>query len=70
MKEYGLAIADFDKCLELEPTNAHYYLGRGNVYRQIGEDKLAIADFEKCIELAQRPEDILRAEQELKELRG
>ncbi|MBK7704699.1 MAG: tetratricopeptide repeat protein [Acidobacteria bacterium] len=46
-----MAIADFNKVLELDPADALAFNNRGFAYRRMGNTKLAIADFTKAIEL-------------------
>lgn len=49
--EYDLAIAEFNKALELNPNSAAAYINRGSVYKLKGEYDLAMADFTKTLEL-------------------
>ena len=49
--EYGRAIQDFDKAIELEPNDAETYCNRGNAYTNKGEYDRAIQDYDKVIEL-------------------
>ena len=46
-----LAIADFDKALQLDPKQAIVYVSRGMSYRQKKDHDRAIADFDKVIQL-------------------
>jgi tetratricopeptide (TPR) repeat protein len=48
--EFKLAIADYSKAIELEPSAAAYN-NRGNAYRYLGDFKQAIADFNTAIEI-------------------
>jgi len=49
--EYGRAIVDLTKAIELNPQNAVYYNWRGEAYRAKGDCERAIADESKAIEL-------------------
>ena len=53
--EYKVAIADYDKAIELNPDYAGAYNNRGNAKGKLGEYKAAIADYDKAIEL--NPDD-------------
>ena len=48
---YDLAIADFDKALELDPRQSIVYVGRGNAYKQKKNYDRALADFDRAIQL-------------------
>ena len=48
------AIADFDTALQLDPSSAAVYLGRGGAYRMKGEPDRAIADYDAAIRLKPR----------------
>jgi tetratricopeptide (TPR) repeat protein len=48
---FDKAIADFNKTIELEPTNAEAYHHRGMVYVNKNQFDRAIADFNKAIEI-------------------
>ncbi|MET0753380.1 MAG: TonB family protein [Pyrinomonadaceae bacterium] len=50
-KKYDLAVADYDKGIELNPKDASAYLNRGNSYEQMGNLEKAAADFKKALEL-------------------
>jgi tetratricopeptide (TPR) repeat protein len=43
------AVEAFNRAIEMEPTSAEAYLGRGQAYAALGELELAIADFGKAI---------------------
>jgi tetratricopeptide (TPR) repeat protein len=47
-----LALADFNKAIELDPKNADAYNSRGNVYLDKKQYKAAIADYTQAIKLA------------------
>jgi len=49
--DYGRAIADLSKAIELKPDYADAYHDRGVAYRRKGDYDLAIADYSKAIEL-------------------
>ena len=46
-----MALAEYDKAIELEPKNPRGYFGRAGVYIKLGEYDLALADCDKVIEL-------------------
>jgi len=47
-----LALADYNKSIQMEPAYEEAYLGRGSLYvDQLGEYDLGIADFNKILEL-------------------
>ncbi|MGI8467231.1 MAG: TonB family protein [Pyrinomonadaceae bacterium] len=50
--EYDLAVADYDKAIELNPKNASSYLSRGLSYYNKNSYDLAISDYNKGIELS------------------
>jgi tetratricopeptide (TPR) repeat protein len=49
--EYELAIAHYDKVINLDPDDAHTYYHRGLVYISQGQRELAIADYDAAISL-------------------
>ena len=49
--EYGLAIADYTKAIELDPEHVKAYNNRGVAYREEAQYDLAIEDFNKAIQL-------------------
>ena len=49
--EHDLAIADFEKAIQLNPDDAGAYSNRGAVYNNKGDFDLAIEDFDKAIRL-------------------
>jgi tetratricopeptide (TPR) repeat protein len=51
VREYELAIADYTKAIELDPTFADAFNRRGAVYVDTQKLDLAVADFTKSIEL-------------------
>ena len=51
MGEYGKAIADYNKAIELDPNHASAYYNRGCAYGEIGAYDKAVADYNKAIEL-------------------
>lgn len=55
---HDLAITDYDKAIELDPTDAKAYLNRGYTYKEQGGKAEAIADFEKFIALSDNPSEI------------
>jgi tetratricopeptide (TPR) repeat protein len=46
------AIADFNRAIKVDPTNAHAYEGRGGAKQAKGDYNGAIADYSRAIELA------------------
>jgi tetratricopeptide (TPR) repeat protein len=51
LKEYDLAIADYNRAIELSPNYARAYASRGSAYRSLREYDLAIADYNRALEL-------------------
>jgi tetratricopeptide (TPR) repeat protein len=51
LKQYSLAIADFNESLRLKPDNYLTFLNRGEAHQYSGEYDLAIADFSETIRL-------------------
>jgi tetratricopeptide (TPR) repeat protein len=49
--QYDLAVAEFDKALNIDPLEAGIYNNRGIAYSKEGRYELAIADFTKAIEI-------------------
>jgi protein O-mannosyl-transferase len=49
--KYDLAMADFNKAIELDPNYAQAYYNRGTAYEDENEHDLALADLNKAIEL-------------------
>jgi tetratricopeptide (TPR) repeat protein len=49
--QYDLAMADFNKAIEIDPKFAKAYNNRGDAYEKKGQYDLAIADFTKAIEV-------------------
>ncbi|AFZ11447.1 Tetratricopeptide TPR_1 repeat-containing protein [Crinalium epipsammum PCC 9333] len=50
-KQWDLAIADFNKAIEINPINADAYINRGFVYYNLKKWDLALADFNQAIQL-------------------
>ena len=50
-ESWDLAVADYNKAIELDPAYAPAWLGRGMVYRQQGNAMQALGDFNKAMEL-------------------
>lgn len=55
--EFGLALADYNKSLEMKADNSVAYLGRGKAYFNLKSYDLSTKDFDKVIEL--NPKDAL-----------
>lgn len=53
-RDFGRAIADFDKAIALEAKDAIVFAARGEAYRLKGDSGRAIADFDKAIALDAR----------------
>lgn len=49
--EYELAVADFDKAIELNPKESMVYFNRGDSYEKMGNFQKAIDDYRKASEL-------------------
>ena len=50
-RKYELAIAYYDKAINLDPNDAHTYYYRGCVYRSQEQHELAIENYDKAIDL-------------------
>lgn len=50
-KEYGKAIEDFTKAINIDSTNYEYFLNRGNAYGYINNVENAIKDYSKAANL-------------------
>ena len=48
---YDLAIANYDKAIQLEPNDAHAYNNRGVSKKNLGQHFAAISDYNKAIQL-------------------
>ena len=51
MRRHEEAILEYSRCIELEPENEEYYIGRALVYTNIGLKKLAKADLKKALKI-------------------
>jgi TonB family protein len=49
--EFTLALADYNKTLEMKPDNAVAYLGRGRAHYNLKSYDLSVRDFDKALEL-------------------
>jgi len=49
--EFSLALADYNKTLEMKPDNAVAYLGRGKAHYNLKSYDLSLRDFDKALEL-------------------
>ncbi|MEI6681305.1 MAG: tetratricopeptide repeat protein [Bacteroidota bacterium] len=49
LKEYKMAIADFDKAIGLDPTNGDAFLGRGTVYFYLHDMQKACRDWNSAL---------------------
>ena len=68
LAEYDLAIADFDKAVELYPDIAIGYYYRGLAYAGTGDYDSAIVDYKKVLDLSAEPELIEVTTQALSKL--
>jgi tetratricopeptide (TPR) repeat protein/predicted aspartyl protease len=50
-RDFGPALADLTKAIELSPTEPEYYFARANAYWANGQTALALADFDHVIAL-------------------
>jgi len=60
-RKYDKAIEDYTKSIELSPTNADAYYGRGRAYYYKMDQEKATADFNKAIELDPAFADLLKS---------
>ncbi|MEP7149056.1 MAG: tetratricopeptide repeat protein, partial [Acidobacteriota bacterium] len=49
--DFSLALADYNKTLEIKPDNAVAYLGRGKAHYNLKSYDLSVKDFDKALEL-------------------
>jgi len=70
MGEYGQAIADYGKAIELDPSHALAYYNRGCAYGEKGEVDKALGALKRCIELSTDPELTEAAQQALYEMKN
>jgi predicted Zn-dependent protease len=50
-KKYDTAVGDFDAAIERRDNFFYYYLQRGQLYEELGNDDKAVKDLEKSIEM-------------------
>ncbi len=50
-QKYELALADWNKAIEINPNYAEAYLNRGNLYKNLQKYELALADYSKAIDI-------------------
>jgi uncharacterized protein (TIGR02145 family)/uncharacterized repeat protein (TIGR02543 family) len=55
--DYDLAVAEFDKAIQLSQNNAEAYYGRGRAYLRKGDNSRAVADYSQAIRL--NPKDAI-----------
>jgi Tfp pilus assembly protein PilF len=55
MKEFDLAIEDYNNAIDLKSDDNLYFLNRGNAYAKSGHHDLAIEDYTKSINLNRHP---------------
>ena len=51
LKEYGKAVPEFTKAIELDPSYLNGYIQRAICYENLGKLDEAIKDYEKALEL-------------------
>lgn len=59
-RNFEAAIADFNKSLELNPSDSVVYNNRGVAYEDKGDREQAIADYRKALELDPNNEKAIR----------
>jgi len=69
-REFGLAIADLTKAIELDPNSAAAYYRRGLVYRDMRKYDLAIVNFKNAAQIIKDPELVKTVMEEIKNLGG
>ena len=52
---HALALADYDRAIELDPSHANAHHNRGVAYESLGQNDRAIRDWERAIELDGAP---------------
>ena len=57
-EEWDMAIAEYNKAIELDNNYTSAYFERGELYKRLGKKSEAIADFEKVVSLSNKPETI------------
>jgi len=45
------ALAEFNRAIELDPSDASYYAARGQAYQAMGRNEEALADYDRAVEL-------------------
>lgn len=55
LSEFDLAIADYNRLIEVQPTNAQAVFERGEIYRAAGHRDLAKNDFEQYLKTGKNP---------------
>ena len=66
--ELQKALADFDRCIAIDPHLAAPYFNRASTYEALGKNDNAIADFKRFIELSDNKEWKKTAQQLLDKL--
>ncbi|KIJ67952.1 hypothetical protein HYDPIDRAFT_83804, partial [Hydnomerulius pinastri MD-312] len=61
LEEYGFALADASKAIEVDPKYAKAYYRRATCYLQIAKPQLAVADFKKVVSLEPK-NDIVKSQ--------
>jgi tetratricopeptide (TPR) repeat protein len=50
MGEYDRAFEDYEKALHLNPRHAMSFIGRGDLYKKVGDVRKAMKEYERCLE--------------------
>jgi tetratricopeptide (TPR) repeat protein len=51
MGEYDRALVDYEKALRLNPRHAMSFIGRGDLYKKLGDVRKAMKEYENCLEI-------------------
>jgi len=51
LKDYNMALNDYNKIIEIKPEYSSNYTSRGGCYKELGDNESALVDFNKAIEL-------------------
>ncbi len=55
LKQYELALADYERAIRLDPSNRVAYNNRGSVYQELHQYEMALTDFNQTVDLG--PQD-------------
>ena len=67
--KYDIAIADYNKAIELDPQLAVAFYNRGMAYYQKGQYSEAIADFENVVNISADTELVNKARHNIDQIR-